>query len=370
MPALRFFRSTLVILSFIAFLASVMLLVSSAPMEPATMDLATQDQEALDLASMDQAGSDAAVPGPSPDELAGLQETVEELVTFKPPVGTLEAPFATLPVVPSPASVPYSERPAVQSVLDGNQILAFYGKPGASSMGILGEYTKEELAPFLLGYAQLYDDANGGMGVVPAFYIIYGTCWPDGEIGILRRSVVEEYVQFAAERGWLVILDHQIGKFDVTHAVSTMLPFLHYPNVHLAIDPEWRTLKPMQEIGYVTGEELNHAQAMMEAYLSEHELPGKRMLVVHQFTNSMIRQRDDVETGFERVTLVHTADGFGSPALKRYAYGQNAKAANIPVKGFKLFFEARVPGAGWDKPLMLPAEVLALDPLPLVIMYQ
>jgi hypothetical protein len=354
-----------VTLSSLAFLASVMLLVSSAPMEPAALDPA-----ALEPAALEPVAVEPAVLEPPPEDLAGLQETVEELVTYKPPVGTLEAPFAALPAVPSPVSEPSPLQPAVRSILDGNQILAFYGKPGASSMGILGEYTKEELAPFLLGYAQLYDDANGGMGVVPAFYIIYGTCWPDGEIGLLRKSVVDEYVQFAAERGWLVFLDHQIGKYDVEHAVSSMLPFLRYPNVHLALDPEWRTLKPMQELGYVTGNELNLAQAMMDAYLVEHELPGNRMLVVHQFTNSMIRQRDVVETGFERVTLVHTADGFGSPALKRYAYGQNAKAVNIPVKGFKLFFEARVPGAGWDKPLMLPEEVIALDPLPLVIMYQ
>ncbi|MDX9959147.1 MAG: hypothetical protein RBT68_11955, partial [Spirochaetia bacterium] len=300
MPALRFFRSTLVTLSSLAFLASVMLLVSSAPMEPAAME--------------------PAIPEPSPGELSGLQETVDELVAYEPPVGTLEAPLPALPLVPFSAGETSAERPAARSVLDENQILAFYGKPGASSMGILGEYTKEELAPFLLGYAQLYDDANGGMGVVPAFYIIYGTCWPDGEIGLLRKSVVEEYVQFAAERGWLVFLDHQIGKYDVEHALSSMLPFLHHPNVHLALDPEWRTLKPMQELGYVTGDELNVAQALMEAYLAEHELPGNRMLVVHQFTNSLIRQREAVETGFEKVTLVHTADGFGSPALKRYAY--------------------------------------------------
>jgi len=140
--------------------------------------------------------------------------------------------------------------------------------------------------------------------------------------------------------------------------------------VQLAIDPEWRTLTPMLDIGYVTGEELNKAQAMMEAYLVEQDLPGNRMLVVHQFTTAMIRQRDVVEAGFDRVTLVHIADGFGSPALKRHAYGQNAKATNIPVKGFKLFLESKFPGAGWDIPLMLPGEVLALDPLPLVIMYQ
>jgi hypothetical protein len=350
MPALRFFRPALVSLSIIAFVASIMLLVSSAPLESVHIEAIHIEAMHIESASMDTASMELATP-----DISAM-----ELVSFVPPASVQEAPVAG--ILPS--------LPEVESVLDGNQILAFYGKPGAASMGILGEYSKEQLAPFLEAYARLYDEANGELGVVPAFYLIYGTCWPDGEIGILRRSVVEDYVEFAAQRGWLVFLDHQIGKYDVEHAVSLMLPFLQYPNVHLAIDPEWRTLKPMQEIGYVTGSELNRAQAMMDDYLVAHDLPGKRMLVVHQFTTSMIRQRDEVETSFDRVSLVHTADGFGPPALKRHSYGHNARATNIPVKGFKLFFESKVPGAGWDVPLMLPEEVLALDPMPLVIMYQ
>ena len=349
MPALRFFRPTLVILSLVAFSASVMLLVASAPMESTSVESASVESALLDSEVMEPASRNHI-----------LHDPVAELVAYQASDGSLET--AAMEVAPS--------LPRLDSVLEGNQILAFYGKPGASSMGILGEYSKEELAPFLEAYAHLYDEANGELGVIPAFYLVYGTCWPEGEIGLLRRSVIEEYIEFAAQRGWLVFLDHQIGKYDVEHAVASMLSFLHYPNVHLAIDPEWRTLKPMQDIGFVTGSELNSAQAMMEDYLAKHDLPGKRMLVVHQFTTSMIRQREEVEARSDRVSLVHTADGFGSPALKRHSYSHNARATNIPVKGFKLFFESKVPGAGWDEPLMLPAEVLALDPLPLVIMYQ
>ncbi len=255
-------------------------------------------------------------------------------------------------------------------VLAGNQVLAFYGKPGAPSMGILGEYTKEALAPLLEGYARLYDDVNGPLGVVPAFYLIFGTCWPEGEIGKLRQSVVESYIEFAASRGWLVFLDHQLGKYGVEESVRSMLPFLRYPNVHLAIDPEWRTRKPMQEIGSISGAELNAAQGLVEEYLREQGLPGVRMLVVHQFKPSMIRDAGTVRADFDRVVLVHTADGFGSPALKRNAYAVNARLTNMPVKGFKLFFESKVVGAGWDSPLMLPQDVMALDPAPLVVMYQ
>lgn len=257
-----------------------------------------------------------------------------------------------------------------QSLLAGNQVLAFYGKPDSPSMGILGEYPKEKLAPLLEAYAQLYDKANGSLGVVPAFYIIFGTCWPEGEIGILKTSVVESYISFAAERGWLVFLDHQIGKYGVKQSVQSMLPFLRHPNVHLAIDPEWRTLKPMKEIGHITGKELNEAQAIIEGYLRDNDLPGIRMLVVHQFKPTMITEPEIVNAAFDRVVLVHTSDGFGSPSLKKHSYAANARVTSMPVKGFKLFFESKVVGAGWDIPLMKPEDVLALDPMPLVVMYQ
>ena len=187
---------------------------------------------------------------------------------------------------------------------------------------------------------------------------------------ILKRSVIESYIEFAAERGWIVFLDHQLGKYDVGASVRSMLSFLHYPNVHLAIDPEWRTLKPMQEIGSITGAELNEAQRIIDGYLRENDLPGVRMLVVHQFKPTMIRDAGTVKAGSDRVVLVHTADGFGSPSLKKSTYASNARSSNMPVKGFKLFFESKVAGAGWDKPLMLPEEVLSLDPMPLVVMYQ
>ncbi|HOX48651.1 MAG TPA: hypothetical protein PLG14_05635 [Spirochaetales bacterium] len=256
-------------------------------------------------------------------------------------------------------------------VLANNQVLAFYGHPFSKKMGILGEYSKEELAKLLRGYAKLYDDANGpGLGVVPAFYLIYGTCWPEGEIGYLRESVVKEYIDYAASQGMLVFVDHQIGKYKVEEAVKRLLPFAKYPNVHLALDPEWRTTAPMKEIGSISAEELNKAQAMIDDYLKQEGIPGRKMLVVHQFKGRMIEGRERVRADFGKVILVHTADGFGAPALKRNSYAFNAKAPNMPIKGFKLFFKSGVPGAGYDDPLLTPPEVLALDPMPMLIMYQ
>lgn len=301
------------------------------------------------------------------DPLAGLSSPATPQAGIAPSATPLEAQSTDTEQAASPMIAEPAER---VSVLASNQVVAFYGKPGAPSMGILGEYSKESIAPLLEGYAKLYDAANGSVGVVPAFYIIYGTCWPGGEIGILNRKVVEDYIRFAADRGWQVFLDHQLGKYGVEDSVRSMLPFLRFPNVHLAIDPEWRTTLPMKEIGWVSGAELNSSQALMQEYLEDNGLPGVRMLVTHQFRASMIRDSGAVRTDFDRVALVHTADGFGPPALKKNTYAWNAKLANMPIKGFKLFFKSAVPGAGSDEPLMRPEEVMALDPLPLVVMYQ
>jgi hypothetical protein len=108
----------------------------------------------------------------------------------------------------------------------------------------------------------------------------------------------------------------------------------------------------------------------MEDYMIENDIPGERMLVIHQFNHVMIKNRADVKTNFNRVRLIHCADGFGSPNMKRGSYDYNALASNMPIKAFKLFYNFGIPGAGYDDPLMTPREVYALNPRPYIIMYQ
>lgn len=272
--------------------------------------------------------------------------------------------------VPTAFAPTAGDRASLLPILANNLIVAFYGKPDSRRMGILGEYSKEDLAKILEGYAKLYDDQNGSMGVVPAFYLIYGTCWPGGEIGYLKDSVVQDYIEFARQRGWIVFVDHQIGKYPVADAMRRLLPWLKYPNVHIALDPEWRTEAPMKEIGEVSAEEINSSERAMSDYMGAEGIDGEKMLIVHQFQDRMIVDREKVRADFDGVLLVHTADGFGPPALKRWSYASNAKATNMPLKGFKLFFKTDIEGAGYDDPLLLPAEVLALDPPPSLIIYQ
>ena len=256
-----------------------------------------------------------------------------------------------------------------ESLLLNNDILAFYGHPRSKNMGILGRYTKAELKDMLNSLAAEYEEA-GGRKISKAFYIIFGTAWPEGEIGIIQESLLREYVEFALENNMLVFIDHQIGRFTPEDSLKTMLHWLKYPNVHLALDPEWRTTKPMVEIGAVSADEINRVQRIMEDYMIENQILGERLLVIHQFNYYMISNRERVLSNFSKVRLVHCADGFGSPPVKRSSYAHNAQAANIPVKGFKLFYNFDIPGAGYDSPLLTPREVFQLNPRPYIVMYQ
>jgi hypothetical protein len=256
------------------------------------------------------------------------------------------------------------------ALMDNSDILAFYGHPLSKNMGILGRMPKEELLVQLDVLADEYRAESGGKDIVKAFYIIYGTCWPEGEIGKIRSSVLQEYIDFALENNMLIFLDHQIGKYDPVESLASMFQYLKYPNVHLALDPEWRTTKPMQEFGRVTGGEINNAQQAMQDYINANNITGERMLVIHQFRDVMIKDRDVINADYQKVRLIHCMDGVGTPKEKLDTYKFNARATNMPIKAFKLFYDFKLEKVLVDTPLLTPKEVYALNPRPSLIMYQ
>lgn len=259
-------------------------------------------------------------------------------------------------------------RPA--SVLDNQLVVAFYGQPSSTKMGILGEQGLAEGKKKLDETIKTWQAVAGGKVVVPAFHLIYATCYPDASVGRLSDATVQRTIDFATQNNMLVILDHQLGGLSIETAMNSMLPWLRYPNVHLAIDPEWKTPNPGVELGTISAADVNKAQDMMDRYLADQGLPGKRMLILHQFHAKMISQRDTVRSDYARVDLVHHADGFGPPQLKLDTYRFLAGMKNLPTKGFKLFLPKSWKSKGMDIPLLTPAQVMALDPQPVYISYQ
>ena len=224
--------------------------------------------------------------------------------------------------------------------------------------------------PILRARAAEYDSINGDKGVVPAFHLVYGTAHPNGSYGLLSDATVMEYIRVAEAQGMVVILDHQMGNASIESIMADMLAYAHYPSVHFALDPEYHTARPGSVIGSVTGFEVNRAQQLLQEYMEQQGISGKKMLMLHQFTDTMVTSRGVIHADFSHVDLVHDADGFGSPPVKRGEYAQNAQATNIPLKGFKIFLPSSTRTWGIDNPVMTPQEVLDLDPQPVAIIYQ
>ena len=256
------------------------------------------------------------------------------------------------------------------SYLRDAQVLSFYGHPGAPALGVLGFEEPAEIADDIAAWAAAYDRLNGTREVIGAFHVITGVSQshptPDGTwLGRLSDEGIAEYVEVAGEHGMLVFLDTQIGWSDPLTEVKLLERFLREPFVHVALDPEFATrrqgIRPGLVIGSVTAQEVNEVQRYLAALVQAEGLPPK-ILMVHQFTPYMVRDRAAIED-FDAVDLSIDMDGFGLIPPKVAQYNALAVPAPSEWPAFKLFFD-------YDTPLMTPEQVLELDPPPDLIIYQ
>jgi hypothetical protein len=246
-------------------------------------------------------------------------------------------------------------------------MLGYYGRPSVASLGVLGQHSIEELMPLIKAKADEYDQINGDVGVKPVFHLIYGMAAGDpgrnkSYLLTLSEKVLMEYIEAAQSNGFLVLIDTQLGALTPIEAIKPVLKYLSYDSVHLAIDPEFEVngldVRPGKVIGHVTGEQINQVQSAMTDYLKENGIEEDKILMVHRFTEGMIKDPETV-TSYDQIDLIMNLDGHGSPALKVKIYNglYTEVAAAKASGGFKLFFQE-------DKPsLMTPRQVLGMDPV-------
>lgn len=281
---------------------------------------------------------------------------------FLLPLGSLGSE-ATSPTETAPSPVP--------TIKKEDLIVAYYGHPNSRYMGIVGRHSIPKIVEQVKATAEKYQKLAPDRTVVPALYLIYGTAQPQGRIGYLNQAKVLEYIQYAGTQGVHIILDHQIGTLTLQQAVDRLLPFLEYPHVHMAFDVEWRTARPMEEIGHITGDELNWMQTYVGEYLKNRQVQENKYIVFHQFKPSMVRQPERILPPPPQVEIIHSTSGWGPPALKVATHNANARITQLPSKGFKLwYYYSDKPGIHFDSPLMPPERVLNLTPLPKMIIYQ
>lgn len=255
---------------------------------------------------------------------------------------------------------------AQQKILsDIDLMVGYYGRPDAPSLGVLGQHSIEDLVPIIRAKTNEYAKITDYNNITPAFHLIYGlaTYEPGSDkdyVIPLSKEKVMRYINAANNEGFAVIIDMQLGKLTPLEAVKPVLPYLKHENVHLAIDPEFEVksldVPPGKVIGHISGDDINQVQSAMKEYMKENNIAGSRILIVHMFRKSMVKEPETVKN-FENIDLIMNLDGHGSPQLKVDIYNglYSEVAAERVAGGFKLFFQE-------DKPSMMsPKQVLGME---------
>ena len=249
------------------------------------------------------------------------------------------------------------------------RLVAIYGHPVTSALGVLGEQSPEEGVERLKVISAGYD--ADGASVLPTFEIIATVASAgagrDGDYSSeTALDVIRPWIEAAAAAGVYAVLDLQPGRTDFLTQAKIYEEFLRLPHVGLALDPEWR-LKPNQvhlrQIGTVDAAEVNQVVRWLAGIVREEALPQK-LLIVHQFRFSMITNRELIETPPELAVVIQM-DGQGSQGAKDNTWDVLTRGTEESGYrwGWKNFYDEDIPTAS-------PAKVVGLTPTPVFVSYQ
>lgn len=275
---------------------------------------------------------------------------------------------------PSPEPSPTEQPPELigggTELFPEKRFIALYGHPSHPELGALGEQGPQASADRVIELAASYE-AHTAEQVIPAFEIIVTMASASpGEDGMYSAVVnfddLEPYLEAAEEHDIYVVLDLQPGHADFLSQAKLFEKYLQRPNIGLALDPEWRLLPGqvhLQQIGSVSAAEINTTLDWLADLTAAHDLPQK-MVILHQFRLSMIRGREQIDTGHPELALVLHADGHGTPDQK-FETWRNLQQ-DLPEDMFmawKNFYRQ-------DKPMFAPKETFEIEPQPWFVSYQ
>jgi hypothetical protein len=254
------------------------------------------------------------------------------------------------------------------SLLEDGVLVTWYGNPHTAAMGVLGQAEGNARATALRVQAARYETVTTRQ-VHAAYHLVATVAQPHpGADGMWRRRefahVIRGLLHEARVHGFQLILDVQPGRANVADEVRHLGPFLEDPLVHVALDPEFTMTAaqvPGSHIGQLRAADVNRTLDVLEAIVRKHALP-KKILILHQFTLGMLPDKEDIRES-PLVDVVLCMDGFGSRALKRNTYRSVMRQGRLPFAGFKIFFNQ-------DANPFQPADVMALEPTPVVVVYQ
>jgi hypothetical protein len=257
-----------------------------------------------------------------------------------------------------------------QTLFPHRRMVALYGHPLTSSLGVLGEQGPRESIERVTALAESYEPYSE-QPVLPAFEIIAtvasGEPGPDGDYSNETPiDVLQPYVDAAADAGVYVVLDLQPGRSDFLSQAREYEQLLALPHVGLALDPEWR-LRPdqvhLEQIGSVDAAEVNQVAEWLASLVRDRALPQK-LLLLHQFSQRMITDRETVDVSHDELAVLVQMDGDGTPGEKNDTW--QALRADAPqglLFGWKNFYDE-------DEPTFTPEQTMAVEPTPWWVSYQ
>jgi hypothetical protein len=294
---------------------------------------------------------------------AGAQQAGAPGGVAHPDTGPRAAPVWPVPGPP----------PLPGSLLPERRIVAFYGNPLSTRMGILGELPPQQMLAQLDREVAAWRAADPSTPVQPALHLIAIVAQADaGRDGKHRAKMADTLIErvygWAGQRDAVLFLDVQVGLSTIQAEAPRLERFLQRPDVHLGIDPEFAMrdgIAPGRRVGSYDAEEINWVIDYLAALVTAHNLPPK-VLVIHRYTQRMVRGHDRIRRD-PRVQVVMHMDGWGPPHLKRDTYNAYITREPVQFTGFKVFYKHNT---HHNNTLMSPADILRLWPRPLYIQYQ
>ena len=257
-----------------------------------------------------------------------------------------------------------------QVLFPTRRLVALYGYPGTPALGALGEQGLQASIARARSAAAPYR-ALSKIPVIPAFEIIATVAeahpGTDGDYSYESPvASLRPWVRQATAAGMYVILDLQPGRASLLAQAMRYQSLLELPDVGLALDAEWKLQPgqlPLKQIGSVSISEVNSVISWLAHLTAKYQLPQK-LLVLHQFQLSMIRDEHKLDTRHDDLTILIHMDGQGTPGDKQQTWEAVTRAAPPKVRfGWKNFYVK-------DHPMMTPQQTLATAPHVSMISYQ
>ncbi|MCQ8187275.1 hypothetical protein [Streptomyces rugosispiralis] len=304
--------------------------------------------------------------------LAGCGEESAGSTSGADPQGSAKAersPSAT-PSKPSPTPKPRPELPRGGRELSRYRLVGYCGLPGAAALGRLGIGDLDDQVRQIEKTARAYASDREPQPVLELLATVANSsAGPDGTYrSRTSPDTIRRFHDAAKRHRALLLLNIQPGRAPVLGEVKALREWLVHPDVGIALDPEWEMGPgevPGNTYGHTSGQELTDVARYLSGIVDEHDLPQKP-LVFHQVAVSVVRDQSALRPQ-PGVVLIKSADGIGSPGMKRDTWRQLVRNQPEGVRtGFKLFYEEDTEGSR----LMTPEEVLALRPRPDYVMFE